>query len=118
MFKVEYINKSAETQIDVNVFVFWADYLEYVPGTTKLYNGNNQEGIELNPDNIANKAINIGDYTGGSNAVVVFEAKIKNGLGIGTNLLRNRVQIRAHKSKDSSPLPVVEDFADVLVLKI
>lgn len=116
-FKVSYTNKSGATQNDVQVLVLWSDYLEYVLGSTILYNSNHKEGITLSSDGLAENGINIGNYGAGAAGVVTFECRVKNGLGIGTNVLRNWVQIYVNDLNPELIQDCVQDHADVMVLK-
>ena len=116
-FKVSYSNKSGAVQNDVQVLVLWSDYLEYSPGTTILYNSNHKNGIALSSDGLADKGINIGNYGDGSSGVVTFECRVKDGLGIGTNVLRNWVQIYVNDLNPELVQDCVQDHADVMVMK-
>ena len=117
-FKVTYTNKSESLQNDVLVFVKWSGYLEYIPGSTMLYNSNHKEGIKLDSDGLADDTgINIGNYEAGASAVVTYEARVKSCLGIGTNVLRNLTQIYVNDLTPELGKDFVQDYADVMVLK-
>lgn len=51
--------------------------VSFVPGSAKILNGNNQSGAVLaGGDNIVTSGVNIGSYAAGTNAFVVFNAKV------------------------------------------
>ncbi len=51
--------------------------ISFVPGTVQILNANNPSGAYIKDgDNLFGSGINIGSYTAGSNAVVVFNAKV------------------------------------------
>ncbi len=52
--------------------------IDYVPGSVKIMNANNLSGAYVKDgDKLFSTGINIGDYTAGSNALVIFNAKVK-----------------------------------------
>lgn len=85
-----------------------------VPGTAKIMNANNPGGAVIQDgDKIVSTGVNIGTYTAGSNALVVFSAKIKSAedLTCGMNTLTNKA-IAQPEGKTPK-----EDTADVTVNK-
>ena len=82
-----------------------------------LYNSNNPDGIALSSDGLSDKGINIGHYGPGSSGVVTFKVRVKDGLGVGTNVLRNWVQIYVNDNYPEYGQDCVQDYADVLVQK-
>ena len=89
-FQIIYENTDDFTQEDVIVRSVLPENLEYVAGTTMLYNTNHPDGLLLDTDAVVDNGINIGAYTAGSNAYVRFTAKVvdKN-LAWGSNTLVN-----------------------------
>ena len=117
-FKVTYTNKSDNVQNNVLMFVKWSEYLDYIQGSTILYNSNHKEGINLESDGLADDTgINIGNYLAGASGVVTYEARVKTGLGIGANVLRNWTQIYVNDLTPELGTSFVQDYADVTVLK-
>lgn len=87
-FQIIYENTDDFTQEDVIVRSVLPENLEYVTGTTMLYNTNHPDGLLLDTDAVVDNGINIGDYTAGSNAYVRFTAKVvDNSLAWGSNTL-------------------------------
>lgn len=111
-YKISYKNTSNVTETNVQLFEKLGSDLEYIPGTTKLYNANNTSGIVLSSDNLTTSGINIGDYAAGTNATVTFRAKVVNSnLGCGAdNVLRSWAQ--GYISTNDT---MKQDYADVIV---
>ncbi|MBQ7802852.1 DUF11 domain-containing protein [Candidatus Saccharibacteria bacterium] len=114
-YKISYKNTSDVMEKDVQILDLLGTDLEYVPGTTVLYNANNKSGLAISADTIAvkGKGINIGDYAAGTIATVTFRAKVVESkkLGCGAdNVLRSWAQgyIGANDT-------MKQDYADVLV---
>lgn len=67
--------------------------VSFVPGTVKILNANNPGGALIQDgDKLFTSGVNIGHYTGGSNAIVVFNAIVDKNVVLpvcGTNTLRN-----------------------------
>ena len=49
--------------------------MEYVPGTTKIYNDTYPNGC-IEKDNLFKNGFNIGDYAGGQDAVITYKVKL------------------------------------------
>lgn len=114
-YKITYKNTSKVMEKDVQILDVLGTDLEYVAGSTKLYNANNKSGLAISADTIAvkGKGINIGDYGAGTTATVTFRAKVveTKKLGCGAdNVLRSWGQgyIGANDT-------MKQDYADVLV---
>ena len=68
--------------------------MEYIAGTTKLYNASNPNGIINTNDTITTTGINIGGYAAGANAYIRFRAKVVDkSMACGTNKLVNWGQV-------------------------
>ena len=66
------------------------DNMEYVAGSTVLYNSNYQDGVKVTDDTVTTSGINIGSYNARGNAYVRFTAKVTNkNLVCGYNQLVN-----------------------------
>jgi len=75
-YLIEYKNTGQTTQSDVVMRDKLPTDQTYVNGSTILYNASNRNGKQVS-DNIANgTGINIGSYTAGSNAKMIFSAKV------------------------------------------
>ena len=89
--------------------------VSYVPGSVKIMNANNLSGAYVeNGDTLFTTGINIGAYTAGSNALIIFNATVdaKDKLPVcGTNTLRNVA------SAQPSGQGAKEDDANVVVNK-
>ncbi|MBR3204381.1 DUF11 domain-containing protein [Candidatus Saccharibacteria bacterium] len=111
-YKISYKNTSSVSEKNVQIIEKLGSDLEYIKGSTKLYNANNKEGVAISSDNITTTGIGIGDYAAGTNATITFRAKVVNkNLGCGAdNVLRSWSQgyIGANDT-------MKQDYADVLV---
>jgi len=87
--------------------------MQIVPGSTRIFNTNFPSGVSAGSDNIISGGIEIGDYAPGSNAVVVFKAKIASAdkLECGVNKLVNTAFVRP------DGMPTIDDDASVKVDK-
>lgn len=93
-FMISYENTSGETQSNVTVKNILPDGLRYVEGTTKLYSKNYPNGIIIEDTADDASSINIGDYTTGSNAYIIYTAEVTDGaFADGSNTLVNWMQI-------------------------
>lgn len=89
-FQLTYENTDNFTQEDVVIRSVLPDNLEYVAGSTVLYNVNYPNGLVSDTDAVVDNGINIGAYTAGSNAFVRFTAKVVDEeLAWGSNTLVN-----------------------------
>lgn len=90
-FQLTYENTDDLTQEGVVIRSMLPDNLEYVSGSTVLYNVNHPNGLVLDTDAVvADNGINIGAYTAGSNAYIRFTAKVVDeDLAWGSNTLVN-----------------------------
>ena len=89
-FQLTYENTDGFTQEDVVIRSVLPDNLEYVVGSTVLYNVNYPNGLVSDTDAVVDNGINIGAYTAGSNAYIRFTAKVVDeNLAWGSNTLVN-----------------------------
>lgn len=93
-YMILYTNTSNDTQNNVVIKDVLPKNMDYVNGSTVLYNANHKAG-EKNTDNtITTSGINIGNYTAGANAYVIFRAKVVNrSLVCGTTKVVNWGQV-------------------------
>ena len=111
-FQIQYKNIGENKHENVMVRDILPDSLEYVPGSTRIYNSNYKDGIAINQDYIATeKAINIGNYRPGANAYIRFKAKVLGeNLQPGSNTLVSWAQCGVGKI-------TLQDYAAVTVNK-
>lgn len=111
-YRVEFKNTGAGQLDDVVIKDTLPAGMSFVPGTVKILNANNPGGAVVNNgDKLVSSGINIGDYTGGSNALVIFDAKVKANDELpacGTNTLVNTASAQpANKSGKADTANVV-----------
>lgn len=110
-YRIKYKN-TGEVQTD-NVVVQdkLPKHMNYVKGSTKLFNSQNMDGKQLT-DGVTDKGINIGSHAPGGASYVVFEAKADKleDLECGLNELTNKVVVETDYGQK-------EDTADVEINK-
>ena len=110
-FQITYRNLASGTGTDIMIRDILPDNMEYVSGSTVLYNSNYQDGVSVIDDTVATEGINIGSYASTGNAYVRFSAKVvDNNLTDGLNQLVNW----ASATVDNE---VYKDDASILVTK-
>jgi lipoprotein len=82
-FRVHYENNTGEKVQNVMLRVSLPDSIEYVGGTTLLYNGIMMDGAVSEEDGLTADGVNIGDYENGEQANVVYSVRVKSGLEEG-----------------------------------
>ena len=89
-FQIEYRNLTAESASNVMIRDILPTNMEYVAGSTVLYNAGHKNGAKVNQDTVTTSGINIGNYSARGNAYVRFKAKVINKtLACGSNQLVN-----------------------------
>lgn len=80
-FQIKYENTSTtETQTNVMVRDILPSNLEYIEGSTRLWNSNHPNGATVGSDgDIITRGVNIGNYLPDGNAYIRFCAKVTNG---------------------------------------
>jgi uncharacterized repeat protein (TIGR01451 family) len=73
--KLVYTHKGNGRQYNVVLKDVLPKGLEYIDGTTKIKNATHPE-LEMIAEGIASAGLNIGAYSGDSNAIIVFSAKV------------------------------------------
>lgn len=110
-FQIEYVNTDETTHRNVMIRDVLPASLEYVEGSTTLYNGSFKDGATANQDSIITTGINIGHYAPGANAFIRFRAKVIDvSLGDGSNTLVNWSQCGVSQK-------TIQDYACVKVNK-
>ncbi len=110
-YQIEYVNLLSETVSDVMIRDVLPTNVEYVKGSTYLYNASHQNGVRITDDTVATTGINIGGYAAKGNAYVRFTGKVVDkSLSCGSNQLVNWASATVNKS-------VYKDDASVLVAK-
>lgn len=113
-FQLQYVNTGKDGHRDVAVRDVLSKNLQYIEGSTKLYNTDYPNGGKVNQDTIITNGINIGNYAVGANAFVRFSAKVVgDNLACGANVLTNWGQVQAGDAKI-----ILQDNATVNVLKV
>ena len=108
-FQIEYVNLSAATVNNVMIRDILPTNMEYVTGSTYLFNAAYQSGTKLDGDTVITSGINIGSYKANGNAYVRFTAKVVNKtLVCGTNQLVNWASstVNSVVSKDDASVMV------------
>lgn len=74
-FKIHFKNTGTTILKDVAVYDLLGKGLEFVPGTTKIYNPSHPEGTKES-DALFKNGFNIGDYKGGMDATITYKVKV------------------------------------------
>lgn len=118
-YQIHYKNQNANPTDNVIVRDSLPTNMEYVKGSTRLYNTNHPKGATVNDDTIVTDGINIGNYNVNGSAYVRFKAVVKdNNLACGTNRLINWAKADALVGTSTNVKAfAVQDNADVYVEK-
>lgn len=110
-YRIEYKNTGALKHSNVVIKDTLPAHVSYIPGSTTLKNSNNPNGKSI-ADGVTTTGVNIGDYLGGANAFVKFNAKVANvnELECGTNKLTNKATVQVGNGTK-------QDTADTIVNK-
>ncbi len=107
-YRIHYKNTTDAEVENVMVKDVLPNNMEYVAGSTKLYNATNPDGIARD-DTITTTGVNIGGYAKDGDGYVIFSAKVVNkNLACGQNKLVNWGQVGVADK-------TAQDSADVLV---
>ncbi|MGE0877961.1 MAG: hypothetical protein AB7L13_13145 [Acidimicrobiia bacterium] len=83
------------------------DGIAYVPGTTKLYNGNHPDGIALSSDNIASGGITLGSYPPSGWSYITLTLRVTDsGWSCGTHGANVRFVTKAVNDDTGGELPI------------
>jgi len=117
-YKISYKNTGTTDQKDVTIKDVLPKGISYVPGSTKITNNANPNGLALG-DGITANGINIGTYGPGASAVVTFTAQItdkQSELTCGKATLVNEASvITGNGTKKDTAGVTVENNAEVCV---
>ncbi|MBR5408922.1 DUF11 domain-containing protein [Candidatus Saccharibacteria bacterium] len=110
-YQIYYKNTTGEHVDNVMVKDVLPNNMEYVAGSTKIYNSTNPNGIKNNDDTITTTGVNIGGYDANGEAYIRFRAKVVDkSMVCGTNKLVNWGQVGVGKT-------TLQDNAFVMVKK-
>lgn len=110
-FRIHYRNTSGAEVKSVAIRDILPTNMEYVQGSTKLYNASNPNGIARDDTITADGGVYVGGYANNGDAYVIFAAKvIDKNLACGSNKLVNWGQANANGA-------IAEGSADVIVAK-
>ena len=113
-FQIEYVNLTSETVDNVMIRDVLPTNMEYVAGSTILYNSNYQSGVKVAEDTVTTTGINIGSYGVNGSAFVRFTAKVVNKtLACGSNQLVNWASstVNSKVTKDDASVMVERNDA-------
>jgi uncharacterized repeat protein (TIGR01451 family) len=115
-FQIEFTNLLSETVRNVAIKDVLPANIEYVNGSTYLYNAGHPSGVLLEGDHLTENGIIIGDYGSNRNGIVRFTGKVVDkSLACGNNQLVNWAN--ATISSSSLQNVVYKDDASVMVKK-
>ena len=106
-FLLQYKNTGTTAQNNVVIKDELPRGMTYVPGSTKLGNPTNPQGVPTN-DGVTTNGINVGSYNPGQNAWIIFSAKVENKdqLECGINTLTNKQIIETNNGSKSDTAKV------------
>ena len=111
-YEIAYQNTSEVSQANVIIRDVLPANLEYIPGSTILYNSTYPDGLVGDTDEIVNNGVNIGTYSAGANAFIRFTAKVVDeNLACGSNTLVNWGRATVNET-------VLQDHAEVVLNKV
>ena len=103
-FKVSYKNTGTMDQANVVIRDTLPDSLQYVTGSSKLYNNNNPDGVVVNDDIVNENGMNIGNYAGGSGwADVTYQVLVKDDVKCG-DVITNNVTVSTNDGNKHASL--------------
>lgn len=109
-YRIAYKNNGPATQNNVVLKDTLPAEMNYVSGSTKLYNNAHTNGSVLSDNLTKTQGVNIGTHVAGSSSYVTFSAKIKNAaeLKCGLNTLTNKVRVETdHGNKEDTAVVTV-----------
>ena len=112
-YQIEFVNLLNEQVDNVMIRDILSDNMEYVEGSTYLFNSLYTDGVRLADDTVTTSGLNIGSYAPRGNALVRFTAKITNDtLACGNNQLVNWANVTVNNEvagKDDASVFVVRN---------
>jgi len=114
-YRIEVKNMGSEVLNNVALKDQLPTGVSFVPGTVKILNANNPSGAYIQDgDQLVSSGINIGHYTPGSNALVVFKAKVGTNEALPTCGMNTLTNTASAQPEGQNPK---DDTADVTVPK-
>ncbi len=110
-YKITYKNTGTTDQNDVTIKDVLPNGQTYVPGSTRLTNATNPNGLKVS-DNVVGAGINIGNYGPGATATVTFSAKLAGTDKLACSPMRNTVSVitgNGTKTDDATVTPNKND---------
>lgn len=118
-YQIYFENTNDETLKNVVVRDLLPENMEYIEGTTKVYNTNHPEGATFQDETITTVGVNIGTYEPDSNAYIRFRAKVVDKsmvcgnnklvnwgqIGVGTNTIQDNAFVMVKKTEGCDPEP-------------
>lgn len=113
-YLVEYKNSGTTAQNDVVVKDTLPAKVSYQTGSTKIANPTNPGGVATEDGITSAQGINVGDYPAGSNAFVMFSAKVAGAdqLDCGETTLVNKATVETNNGSKSDTATVVVNNGD------
>ncbi|MBQ6127890.1 DUF11 domain-containing protein [Candidatus Saccharibacteria bacterium] len=119
-YQIYFENTGDETLNNVVVRDLLPENMEYIEGTTKVYNTNHPEGATFQDETITTTGVNIGNYEADSNAYIRFQAKVVDKsmicgsnklvnwgqIGAGTNTIQDNAFVMVNKTEGCENTPV------------
>lgn len=118
-YQIIFENTNDETLNNVVVRDLLPNNMEYIEGTTKLWNATYPEGATFDDDTITTVGVNIGNYDPEGNAFIRFRAKVVDKsmicgtnklvnwgqVGVGTNTIQDNAFVMVKKTEGCDPEP-------------
>ena len=111
-YQIEYENLGSAEAKNVMIRDILPDNVQYIAGSTYLYNSSNPNGVKLNDDTLTTNGINIGNYGSKGNAFIRFTAKVVEG-----NLTCNKKTQLVNWASATVNSKVYKDDASVMVTR-
>ena len=102
-FKLRYENTGTTNQPNVVMKDTLPESMEYVKDSTKLYNNNNPDGVQVPDAVISSGGLNIGNYTGRTGwAELTYQVLVKTDTKCGSNLTNKATVLTGDGEKTTS----------------
>lgn len=115
-YRIEVDNTGFTTQYNVRIKDSLPSGISYIPDSVDILDADNPGGAHLTgADSLVSDGINIGGFEPGTNALIVFDAKVTgdvNKLSCGTNTLVNKATVTPEEGESKS------DTANVVVERV
>lgn len=112
-FQIEYRNLQKDTVDNVMIRDVLPTNIQYIEGTTYLFNSNYEDGVLLEDDTVTTSGINIGSYSAKGNAYVRFTGKVVDvNLAAGDNQLVNWANVTVTDTVYKDDVSVMINISD------